>query len=58
MTQDEAEKLKVWLTGTFWSITDVTAEGGCDTCGYGAERGISLDGIKEAIDRFVKETQQ
>lgn len=49
-----AERLKAFFSANFLPYSDISS-GGCETCGYGGIEGMTLETIRDTIDRFVKE---
>lgn len=47
-------KLKAYIVANSWD-NDITDGGGCDTCGYGAREGFSIEKIQDLIDKFDPE---
>ena len=55
------EKLKEYLRENKFSFVHVEyGQGGCDTCGYGAEEldVLDFDDLEKAIDAFAKEFKE
>lgn len=51
----QAEELKAFFSAEFLGCnTDMRSGGGCETCGDGEEAGMSLERIRETIDKFFK----
>lgn len=47
-------KFKAFLVAKSWD-NDMTDGGGCETCGYGAREGFSIEKIQELVDEFDPE---
>lgn len=52
MTQKTKAKLKAFFAAKSMDVRD---SGGCETCGYGDEEGMSIEKINQAIDEFDEE---
>ncbi len=55
LTELDASKLKAYMTATWMGVVDVRqGQGGCDTCGFGAEslNTIDLEGLHKLVDDF------
>ena len=45
--------IRAYFAAHFLGFSSVQ-EGGCETCGFGGIVGLTLEGINEALDEFVK----
>lgn len=56
MTQEDAERMKAYISAVWMGVADSHTEGGCDTCGYGGTSysHMELEGVRDLVDDFVK----